>query len=401
MTAAVRPAHPVRPTSPAGPPAVWQRTTRVHLGQGAIAEALAAERPGRALLVVDARQPELPHVVGRLVRATRTELVRLDPADCVLETSVRLSGQLADTDWVVAAGGGSVMDAVALARLLTAAPGTAARIRLGGGRPGLVRGPALSELGPCPRLIAVPTTVGTAAEVSAAATVLVGGHRKLVMHPLLAADVAALDPAATRTLPAPALREGALEAVLRLCNGYLSRPGHRLPPTADTEARDLLRDLLGTTVSGGTALEVAVLSARTVLGFTTVGRDSFAGKVWYLANELSSVAGVRKMPATVALVPVVWSRVLQGDTRFGDADRLRAAWAAVRAGHPRLPADPVHGIRQLAHSWGVGSALPAVDPEALAVRAVRAWGAGLPMLDGFSTHELTGLYAEALQGAHQ
>ncbi|WJV47450.1 iron-containing alcohol dehydrogenase [Streptomyces flavofungini] len=385
----------------AGPPAIWQRATRVHVGQGAIVEALAAERPGRALLVVDARQPRLPDVIGRSTRATHTELVSVDPADCDLETSVRLSERLVDADWVVAAGGGSVMDAVALARLFTAAPDTVARIRLGGGRPGLVRGPAPSELGPHPRLIAVPTTVGTAAEVSAAATVLVGGHRKLVMHPQLAADVACLDPAATRTLPPSALREGALEAILRLCNGYLPRPGQRFPPTADAEARDLLRDLAHTTVSGGSALDVAVLSARTVLGFATVGRDSFAGKVWYLANELSTVAGVRKMSATAALVPVVWSRVMRGDTRFGDAERLRAAWAALRAGHPELPLDPVQGLRHLSRAWGVGGPLPPVDPEALAVRAVRAWGAGLPMLDGFSTHDIAGLYADALQGAHQ
>ncbi|MFH9069370.1 iron-containing alcohol dehydrogenase [Streptomyces alboflavus] len=386
---------------PAGPPAVWQRATRVHVGQGAIAEALAAERPGRALLVVDARQPELPNTIGRLARATHSELVHVDPADCDLETSVRLAERLGGADWVVAAGGGSVLDTVALARLFAAAPDTVARIRLGGGRPGLVRGPAPSELGPYPRLLAVPTTVGTAAEVSAAATVLVGGHRKLVMHPQLAADVAALDPAATRTLSPAALREGALEAILRLCNGYLPRPGHRFPPTADTEARDLLRDLAHTTGSGGSALDVAVLSARTVLGFAAVGRDSFAGKVWYLANELSAVAGVRKMPATVALVPVVWSRVLDGDTRLGDADRLRAAWTALRTGLPELPLDPVHGLRHLAGAWGVGGPLPPVDPEALAARAVRAWGAGLPMLDGFSTHDIAGLYAEALQGAPQ
>mgnify|MGYP006159639085 CR=1 FL=1 len=93
--------------------------------------------------------------------------------------------------------------------------------------------------------------------------------------------------------------------------------------------------------------------------------------------------------------------VTPGDTRLGDADRLRAAWTALRTGLPELPLDPVRGLRHLAGAWGVGGPLPPVDPEALAARAVRAWGAGLPMLDGFSTHDIAGLYAEALQGAPQ
>ncbi|MFE9373212.1 iron-containing alcohol dehydrogenase [Streptomyces sp. NPDC006711] len=379
-------------------PAVWQRVTRVHLGAGAAAAALAEARPGRTLLVLDARQPALLDLVAPVLRATGTSVVRLDPGACDLETSIELAERLRDNDRVVAAGGGSVMDAAALARLFAAAPDTPGRIRLGGGRPGLIHG-AATPSGPHRGLIAVPTTVGTAAEVSAAATVLLDGRRKLVMHPLLAADVAALDPAATRTLPRSAVREGALEAVLRVCNGYLSRPVGHCPPTADSEARDLLRDLVRATVTERPAQDIAELSVRTILGFAMVGRDTFAGKVWYLANELSSATGVRKMQATVAVVPAVWSRVLNGDTRFGEADRLLDGWAAIRAAHHELPHDPVQGIIALARSWGVTPVFPTGPaPAALAARAVRAWGAGLPMLDGFSTHELTGLYAEALQG---
>ncbi|MFE9631882.1 iron-containing alcohol dehydrogenase [Streptomyces sp. NPDC006463] len=391
-----------RPGLVPGPPAVWQRTSRVHLGPGAIGEVLAAERPGRALLVVDAHQPGLADVIGRVPRAARTDLIRLDPEGCDLEASVSLAERLRDFDCVVSVGGGSIMDAVALARLFTAAHETQDRIRLGGGRPGLVRGPAMSALGRHPRLVAVPTTVGTAAEVSAAATVLVGGHRKLVMHPLLAADVVALDPVATHSLPRPLVREGALEAILRLCNGYVPRPpGHRFPPTADAEALDLLRDLVHAVVADRPSLDVAVLSARTILGFASVGRDAFAGKVWYLANELASMADVRKMQATVAVVPVVWARVLDGDVRFGEADRLRAAWSAIRSGCPDLPDDPVQGIAVLSRSWGVAGPLPHCDPEAVADRTLRAWGGGLPMLNGFTRRELTRLYAEAFQGVPQ
>ncbi|MEV0449776.1 iron-containing alcohol dehydrogenase [Streptomyces sp. NPDC050600] len=398
--------HAIRPW----PPAVWQRSTRVHLGEGALAEALAEERAAHAVVVVDARQPGLPALVGPVPHAARTTLVRLDPAACGLDTVVRLAETLRTANVVVAAGGGTVLDAAALARLCVAVPGTPGAVRLGGGRPGLVRGPA-GDATPSPRLVAVPTTVGTAAEVSAAATVVVDGHRKLVMHPLLAADVAALDPAATATLAVQSVLEGALEAVLRLCNGYLPQPTRRCPAPVDGESTSLLRDLVRAAEGGAPTLDIAVLSTRTILGFAAVGRDPFAGKVWYLANELSSLAGIRKIPATLAVLPPVWSRVRDGDSRFGIPARLAEVWETIRAAsRTDLPRDPAAGITALADSWGITPPswpLPrrtcttpvAPDAGVLAARAVRAWGGGLPMLHGIGHDDLVRLYADALRGA--
>ncbi|MFE2411823.1 iron-containing alcohol dehydrogenase [Kitasatospora sp. NPDC059408] len=379
-----------------GPPAVWRQRTQIHFGEGALAEVWRRVRAHRTVLVVDADQPglaeSLPH---------DGEVIRVDPLAGDLDSAVVLAGQLREFERVVVVGGGAVLDQAALARLFTAAPGTPTRIRLGGSRPGLVHGgPAEPLAGPHPELVAVPTTVGTAAEVSCAATVLVEGRRKLVMHPLLSADTAVLDPVATASLPGPLLREGTLEAMMRMANAYLMPPGRRCPAAAETEARDLLRELAAAGSTGRPAAEVAVLSARTVLGLSMVGRDPFAAKTWFLANELSASAGVRKMAATAAVLPVVWRRIMAGDARLGDRDRLRQAWDAVRAGAPGLADDPVHGIRTLAADWGVDAfAGPAPAPADLARSAARAWGGGLPMLAGFTVHELTELYAEVLEAA--
>ncbi|MFB1048019.1 iron-containing alcohol dehydrogenase [Streptomyces chrestomyceticus] len=387
------------PTLTATIPAIWRRPTRVHFGAGAVMETLEAASQGRTLVVVDADQPHLAELLGYPHHLQQPVLVRLDTRTCDLAGAIRLARVARGAARIIAAGGGTVLDQAALARLFLADTGMPRRIRHGGPRPGLVHGPTGHTPGGCPDLVAIPTTVGTAAEVSAAATVMTGGHRKLVMHPLLAADVAALDPAATRSLPAALRREGTLEALLRTCNAYLAPPGERCPPGADTEARDLLRELSRSGTADAPPHDIAVLSARTLLGLATLGRNPFSGTTWYLANELAAATGIRKMAATTAVLPHIWQRILDGDTRCGDGTRLHDAWNAIRRGSPHLPAHPVAGFRALTASWGLSPTAPVtITAEVLARRAAHAWGAGLPMLGAFTTGDLTRLYARILQG---
>ncbi|MFD0564525.1 daptide-type RiPP biosynthesis dehydogenase [Kitasatospora saccharophila] len=399
--------------------AMWQRPSRLHVGAGSAVQALAAGPAADTLLLTDRGLPG--SVTGPLLAAARSaagsrlRVLALEPETLALPEIEQLADTVRESARVVAVGGGSVLDAAALARLLAGDPAAIRRIRHGGGRPGLVAltGPAAPAGGlhrsprAAPELVAVPSTVGTAAEVSAAATVRVDGGRKLVMAASLAADLAVLDPAVTATLPPALLREGVLEALCRLLNTYLPEPGRQVPRVGDAEARTLLRRLAraGRQAEQGRAsaelrTELALLSAQTVLGWSMLGRDPFAGKVWYLSNELSSATGARKMSATVAVLPAVWARVLDGDARLGDAGRLREAWRAVRSGLPDLPEQPVTGIAELARRWGVPPC-PAAgqDPARLAARAARGWGAGLPMLGAFRTAELTRLYADVLEGA--
>ncbi len=347
-----------------------------------LVQRLAAASGGGRILDVDAGAPDA------------SDLARAEA----------LSGQLSGAERVIAVGGGTVLDLAAMGRLLTADPDAAARIRHGGSRPGLVVFPDVRRPEHCPELIAVPTTVGTAAEVSAVATTVLGGHRKLVIAPLLAADTAALDPWTTGTLPPTLLREGVLEALFRVLNSYTMEPGPHCPPTADAESLHLLGQLAAVGDHLGDAADdaavrtdAALLSARTVLGCSQLGRDPFAGKIWYVSNELATVAGVRKMVATAATAPHLWRRALAGDGRFGQAARIRRAWEAVRDNLPGLSPDPATGLRGLAERWSVPRCpRPSVSAAALASRAVRAWGAGLPMLGALRTADLRSLYADIL-----
>ncbi|MFI6153857.1 iron-containing alcohol dehydrogenase [Kitasatospora sp. NPDC051170] len=400
--------------------AMWQRRTRLHLGAESGVRTLAQGPSADTVLMTDRGLPEA--VTGPLAEAARVasggrlRTLALDPRALTLDAVEELADAVRGSARLVAVGGGSVLDAAALARLLSTDGQAARRIRHGGPRPGLVAltgaPAATAPHGGGPELVAVPTTVGTAAEVSSAATVLVDGARKLVMAEPLAADLAVLDPRATATLPTGLLLEGALEALCRLLNTYLPEPGRHVPRAGDAEARSLLVRLaaadhetasgqdLAPAASSELRTELALLSAQTVLGWSMLGRDPFVGKVWYLANELSLATGARKMSATVLVLPAVWARVLAGDTRLGDAGRLRTAWQAVRTGIPDLPEDPPAGIAELARRWGVPACpTDGQDPAVLATRAARVWGAGLPMLGAFRTAELAELYTDVLEGA--
>lgn len=399
-----------------GVPAVWERTTRLHVGAGSAIRALTEGAPdGGTVLFADSVLPSV--LVQRLAAVGGAERVHRLSADgqgrSDLARSVMLCDLLRGARRVVAVGGGTVLDLAALARLLCADRDAAARIGHGGPRPGLVVCPPVRPPH-TPELIAVPTTIGTAAEVSSVATTVLDGHRKLVVAGLLAADTAALDPDLTRTLPSQRLREGVLEAMFRILNAYVMEPGPNVPPTADTEALEVLGQLaaigdrLHTAAGGGpdgaaryatVRTDAALLSARTVLGWCQLGRDPFAGKIWYVANELATATGARKMVATLATAPWLWQRALDGDPRYGRADRVRQAWDTVRSRLPHLPMQPVAGLHALRADWGLPACPPSPVPAAeLASRAVRAWGAGLPMLGGLRTAELRSLYTDILDG---
>ncbi|MFF7795174.1 iron-containing alcohol dehydrogenase [Streptomyces sp. NPDC007991] len=391
----------------AAQPVRWSRPTELLIGQGAARQAVRqAGSDAPVGLVTDANLPEgfVDDLAGPAGKRLRR--IGLRPEDITLTTAEEVADALGGARHMVAVGGGSVLDAAAVARAIISRPELPALIRRHP-RPGLVLCPPGRR--PVPHFTTVPTTVGTAAEVSSLATVRTDGGRKLLAGDVLTPSTAALDPAATAGLPRRLVLEGVLEAMMRLLNIHALPPAGQCPGASDAELLALLGQLgrSGAEAAGerhgvpaALRTDVALLSARTVLGWTTLGRDPFGGKIWYLANELSALAAVRKMTATVSVVPVVWSRLLAGDTRFGDPVRLHSAWRALRRGLGplRLPADPVAGFRALAAAWDV-PALPrtgAPPPGELASRAARAWGGSQPMLGAFGVAELTALYREII-----
>ncbi len=104
------------------------------------------------------------------------------------------------------------------------------------------------------------------------------------------------------------------------------------------------------------------------------------------------------MTAVAALLPPLWQAIDAGEGRLGSARRLRRLWSLLRSEGPeQLPADPAAGVAALIDSWGVDRSvrLTPDHAEAVALRIVRAWGAGLPMLGGLAAEDLLSLLNEA------
>ncbi|MEV4422577.1 iron-containing alcohol dehydrogenase [Patulibacter sp. NPDC049589] len=296
-----------------------------------------------------------------------------------------------DTVWAV--GGGRVLDLAK--RLAVAVDPVAAAVLRRPGRSGLV---ALGEAGRRrPRLVAVPTTLGTGSECSPTACLTVDGQRRLAVGDRLRPDVVVRPAAATAGLPGALERHGVVEALLRAIGPYVGsggageqrdaralRDAARLAALADHAARRRLR--------ADERRAVALLSGATHERDYHRGRSPFSHRAWYLANELSSVTGIAKIPATAVLLPALWARAAAGDERWGRADAIARAYRAIGA-DPHDASAP----RERLTAWrAMPDALPPVDLEALARRTVRAWGGGLPALAGLRHADVLELLRDAL-----
>lgn len=143
-------------------------------------------------------------------------------------------------DWIVAVGGGSVIDAAKLVWIFYEHPDVDLER--------ISRPFALPSLrGKC-RLAAVPTTVGTGSEVSSS-TILSdadGRKRAIVSHDLLP-DVAVLDPVLTQGLPSAIVASSGLDALSHAVEGVVSRFSNPLVDTfAESAARTLFTRLADT-----------------------------------------------------------------------------------------------------------------------------------------------------------
>lgn len=390
----------------------WSCAVQVHAGHHAWDSAQSSlVDTARVVLVTDARFAwhaadsanlvrESLHLPGSRVRvldgATSTAVVE--------ELASWLAAQRADA--VVALGGGRIMDTVKLACHHYADPRTLAVLRARGIRAGTAMLPAPEH--PLPRRLFVPTTVGTGSEVSMVACLLLAGHNRLITGTGLRPDVAVLDSRFTATLPTPLLAEGVLEALLRVAGAYIGSATESTP-LADVSAFTLVRELTGAgdaVARGDTGpdvrLFVAQLSAATHTGWALTGRNPFATKHWYLANELATHLNVRKMTAIAALLPAIWSRIASGDTRYGSAERLAEVWTWIRdACCETLDFDPARGIASLLDHWKIDRPSPADEdcPLTVARRCVDVWGGRLPMLPGLAPQEIAALVAESLASA--
>jgi alcohol dehydrogenase class IV len=162
-------------------------------------------------------------------------------------------------DGVIAVGGGSPIDAGKCVGVLATNPGSA-REYLG---VDMVKNPAAA-------VICVPTTAGTAAEITDVA-VLNDPTKRLKMgmrSPHVAAAVALLDPVLTLTLPPGPTRDSGLDALTHAIESYISVNSWRVTDTLNLRAIELIGRYLRTAVHNGNDIQArdGMLTASLLAG---------------------------------------------------------------------------------------------------------------------------------------
>lgn len=392
---------------------VWnlgnRRLTQVAYGIGGLAKWLPLHQGRTVTLLADpaVADSEAVDQVSACAAWAGRSVERLVPhGPGTLESVTALAERLRDSELVVAVGGGTLLDQAKLAALMSASPVVRDRLAVRQ-RSGLVLLPAEAE----PRIpvVTVPTTVGTGSELSGGVCLAGPRGKRLVLGNGLQPDVAVLDPVATRTLPVELLAEGVLEVFFRVAGMYVGDPQDL--PSEDAFALTLVRRLValgaelaavrqaGHLPGDPLRLEIAKLSGISHSAWFNLGRDPCACKGWYLANELSTGLGLRKMTAAAAVLPPLWQRIAEGDARWGSARRLRQLWEAVTSGHrPPLPDDPVEGVADLMDAWRIerGVDATAERTDRIARATMRAWGDGLPTLGALTLADVRRVLTEAV-----
>lgn len=313
---------------------IWSFPTRVVFGPSAVAQAGAeAKRLGAAvtsaLLVADrgvASAGLLEPVENALgaagVGATRFIDVEPNPVEKNVHDGVK-AFRAAGADIVVAVGGGSPLDVGKLIRLLA--------------RPGVHERP-LAEYDDAiggdahitanvPPMIAIPTTAGTGSEVGRSGVVMLdANHRKTVIFsPFLMPNVAILDPAMTRSMPAKTTAATGFDALTHCLEAYVSQGDH---PMADGVALAGL-GLIAVSLPRAVSHPDDLAARGAMMKAATMGAVAFQkglGACHSLAHPLSSECNLHHGLANALCLPAVVAWNFQAvPERFAEPARALGA----------------------------------------------------------------------------
>lgn len=297
-------------------------------------------------------------------------------------------------------GGGATMDT---AKLISAMRDPAHRqILMSRSRVGHL---LLNDSPPSDHVLAlVPTTLGTGSEAGPSACLSDGSRKRLISGTQLKADVVLLDAMLTQSLPDRVAFAGIFEIIFRLSTPLILTPKPR--STSDALALASMKQLVAAgedlleseTIreSRETLQTIAELSAFSQTGWTSLGRDPYSTLPWIIASELSMVAGISKMDAVAAILPTYWRQIEAGNTRFGAIARLNEVTEAMGLNPASNSASTA--LTQFLQRWGLSMslALSSTIVHETSRKISRAWGGGLPMLQGLTSANITDFLTEAV-----
>ncbi|MBX3128505.1 MAG: iron-containing alcohol dehydrogenase [Polyangiaceae bacterium] len=198
--------------------------------------------------------------------------------------------------WVIALGGGSVLDAAKAIALLGNNAGTIADHRLGVGRPA-----------PGRRSIAIATTAGTGSETNAFAVVTdpAQGRKVLIGHPSLLPSLVLLDPELTRGVPRIVTATTGMDALVHALEALTSSRRNPASQALALRAIALVSAHLRAVVSDGTngpAREAMLIASHLAgLAFSSSG----LGICHAMGHPLSARLDVAHGQALASVLPRV------------------------------------------------------------------------------------------------
>lgn len=220
-------------------------------------------------------------------------------------------------------------------------------------------------------LVCIPSTIGTAAEVSPTAVLRDQDRLALIVSPALRARTAILDPSISDRADDSWLGAGLVEPWARAVVPALAGEPLLLQDRIAGAVASTLLDLATTPVDARWRLTAALASAQTHTSFLALQRSPFSHVLWPIVTECSLVCGASKHDVLAALLPV-WITGIDA-SRVGEvlgagpgevASRLRSAWPP-----PLLTADAGLVADRVHRRWSPFNPPPASDIVALIAAA--------------------------------
>lgn len=332
--------------------------TRIEYGMGAagrLEAEVAALRAKRVLVVTDkgVRSAGLDARVLECLRSSGVQSVVYDgveanPKDRNVEEGAATAREFG-ADAIVALGGGSPIDCAKSICVLVTHGGTIKQYE--------GKGKVVGDVLPW---IAIPTTAGTGSEVtfSSVITDTAGQYKMTVKSPLMAAEVALVDPEMTFTVPPPVTASTGVDALTHAIEAYTVTCAEPISDAVALQAIELISRNLRDAVHEG---RKAGARAGMMLGSLLAGiafSHSDVGSVHCMAESLGGVYDLPHGVCNAILLPYVmeynldysrerYARVAQAMGIEGSTDAAAAAVDAVRVlcSDVGLPAFSSLGIR--------------------------------------------------------
>jgi acetaldehyde dehydrogenase / alcohol dehydrogenase len=296
-------------------PPQWFRVAAggIFFNAGAL-ENLRAVGTSSAVVVTDGPS-EARGLVDQIRGYLNTRNVRVfadvvpEPGEAVIRKGVEVM-QRAQPDLLVAVGGGSVLDAAKVMRLLYEHPDADLDTL---SLPFLDARKRVADFPQDPhsvRIVAIPTTSGTGSEVSPAAVITVGKRKATLVDYTLVPEVAIVDPLLTVSLPPSITADTGIDALTHALEAAVSIFASPYTDAFCVQAVRLILDSLPTAFADGHNIEArtSMANAATLAGLAF--SNAFIGLNHALAHSVGAAFGIPHGRANGIFLP----RVLRYNT---------------------------------------------------------------------------------------